>query len=97
MGASRRRCRLWLVAPPMAIPVPRRRVDLASREDTILLRPSDGGLVCPGSSCVPSMKRYVDTVAVPAQRPGPLWVRVDLASRRLVDSTIVLPANRSAS
>lgn len=66
------------------------RVESESRGDTVLLRPIVGTHVCPHTPCAPGLKSFADTVAVPTQHPGPLWVRVDAAHGRLVDSTTVL-------
>jgi hypothetical protein len=69
-----------------------RRVDRKSRGDTVILRPISGEVVCPGAVCVPAMRRFVDTVAVPTPRPGRVWVRVEDRYERLVDSTVILPS-----
>jgi hypothetical protein len=68
------------------------RVESESRGDTILLRPISGGITCPHSPCPGLLESFADTVAVPAEHAGPLWVRVEVHYGRLVDSTVVLPA-----
>jgi hypothetical protein len=50
------------------------------------------GVNCPLRPCTGGFGFFVDTVGVPAERPGPIWVRVETQYGRLVDSTVVLPA-----
>jgi hypothetical protein len=73
------------------------RVESASRGDTVVLRPIAVGLSCPLSPCTGGFGYFAETVGVPAKRPGPMWVRVEVRRGRLVDSTVVLPAESRAS
>jgi hypothetical protein len=66
------------------------RVEIESRVDTVLIAPIAGGLSCPRAKCAPGIKQFVDTLAIRAERPGWLWVRLEASSARLIDSTLVL-------